>query len=481
MASAQPLSGKILFVILSPMKSRHPTLSWLHRSLIPVAFGATVAIAGQNTDQEADEKAPVAAELSRMSAEELADYTASAEKGDADAQNKLGNLYRYGLGVPRDFELAFKWFGRAAAQSNAPAELNLGNLFLSGNGAKQSSSEAAKWFRRAAEHGLALAQTFLGQLYDEGKHVPQDYREAAIWYRRAAEQGEGNGQLNLAGLYYKGRGVPEDYVEAYKWVILSAAQGTPKAEKNRETVALYMTRDQIAEAQRRASAFVARKENATRDRSSQELKSLRPKSSGSGFFLTQNGYFITSSHVIEEATRIVVRTKEGNFPAKLVKADRVNDIALLKVTRRRIKSTEEFLVGPDISAFDDPAILFRPLPVVSSGTVKLGDSVVTLGFPNTELQGLEPKLTDGKINSLTGVLDDARHFQISVAVQPGNSGGPLINSYGNVVGVVTARLSDIAALRATGALPQNVNYAIKSSYALVFSCCWNRCLNWPAS
>ena len=62
--------------------------------------------------------------------------------------------------------------------------------------------------------------------------------------------------------------------------------------------------------------------------------------------------------------------------------------------------------------------------------------------------------------------DDARHFQISAAVQPGNSGGALVESGGNVVGIVTARLSDVAALRTSGALPQNVNYAIKSSYVL---------------
>jgi S1-C subfamily serine protease len=75
-------------------------------------------------------------------------------------------------------------------------------------------------------------------------------------------------------------------------------------------------------------------------------------------------------------------------------------------------------------------------------------------------------MTDGKISSLSGARDDARHFQISVAVQPGNSGGALVDSVGNVVGVVTARLSDAAALKTSGVLPQNVNYAIKSSYVL---------------
>jgi len=98
--------------------------------------------------------------------------------------------------------------------------------------------------------------------------------------------------------------------------------------------------------------------------------------------------------------------------------------------------------------------------------VKLGESMFTIGFPNPGLQGVEPKLTDGNISSLAGAQDDIRHFQISVAVQPGNSGGGLLNSVGNVVGIVTARLSDKAALDSSGALPQNVNYALKSAYVL---------------
>jgi len=71
---------------------------------------------------------------------------------------------------------------------------------------------------------------------------------------------------------------------------------------------------------------------------------------------------------------------------------------------------------------------------------------ITVGFPNPTLQGVEPKPTDGKISSLAGVQDDAPQFQISVAVQPGNSGGALINSVGNAVGIVTARLSNLLSI-----------------------------------
>jgi S1-C subfamily serine protease len=100
--------------------------------------------------------------------------------------------------------------------------------------------------------------------------------------------------------------------------------------------------------------------------------------------------------------------------------------------------------------------------------MKLGSTVVTVGFPNIGLQGFSPKFARGEISSLSGPQDDARYFQISVPLQPGNSGGALVDEHGNVVGVVSAALSARAALATSGALPQNVNYAVKSSFLLGF-------------
>ena len=100
--------------------------------------------------------------------------------------------------------------------------------------------------------------------------------------------------------------------------------------------------------------------------------------------------------------------------------------------------------------------------------MKLSGTVATVGFPNIGLQGFAPKLAKGEIASLSGAGDDARYFQISVPVQPGNSGGALVDERGNVVGVVSAKLSARAALAASGSLPENVNYAVKSSYLLSF-------------
>jgi S1-C subfamily serine protease len=78
------------------------------------------------------------------------------------------------------------------------------------------------------------------------------------------------------------------------------------------------------------------------------------------------------------------------------------------------------------------------------------------------LQGFAPKFARGEIASLSGAVDDARYFQISVPVQPGNSGGALVDEHGNVVGIVSAKLDASAVLAASGALPENVNYAVKS-------------------
>ena len=104
----------------------------------------------------------------------------------------------------------------------------------------------------------------------------------------------------------------------------------------------------------------------------------------------------------------------------------------------------------------------------ASRTVKLGGTVATVGFPDIGLQGFAPKLAKGEIASLAGAADDPRYFQISLPVQPGNSGGALVDARGNVVGIVAAKLDASVALAATGSLPENVNYAVKSSLLLSF-------------
>ena len=97
-----------------------------------------------------------------------------------------------------------------------------------------------------------MGQWKLGVAYELGQGVPQDDAAAVSWYRRAAEQGDSLGQLNLGVAYWNGRGVPQDYVEAHMWFNLAAAQGEDLAVRYRDKIAELLTREQLAEAQRRA-------------------------------------------------------------------------------------------------------------------------------------------------------------------------------------------------------------------------------------
>lgn len=174
----------------------------------------------------------------------------------------------------------------------------------------------------------------------------------------------------------------------------------------------------------------------------------RAKWVGTGFFITDNGYLLTCLHVVNHhavnrsSASIQVGTKHGLFNAELVQADPDRDVALLKV-----------------------AGTFSSLPLVFSNSVNFGEAVFTIGFPDPVWQGWQPKLTRGEISSLSGLRDDTNGYQISVPIQPGNSGGALLDEHGNVVGIVAAKLKVSVALAATGSLPENVNYAIKSSCA----------------
>jgi TPR repeat protein len=378
-------------------------------------------------------------------------YRSSAELGYAKAQFKLGNCYSLGELVSKDEIEAFKWYRKAADQGDPDAQDSLGSAFEYGQGVPQDYTEAAKWLGKSAEQGNGFAQSDLGILFVFGKGVPQDYAEAAKWLRKAADQGLGYSALGE--LYAKGEGVPQDYVEAYKWYSLAAADendwsvtmiekvGGESDTTMRDRLAQQMTAEQIAEAQQLVREFKPHKESDSGNSTSPE----NPTASGSGFFITEDGYLISNYHVVKDAKKVRLVTSAGTIDAKVVQVDTANDLALLKVVGR-----------------------FVPLPILSSKSAHLGGTVVTIGFPDPSLQGFSPKLAKGEIASLSGAGDDPRYFQISVPVQPGNSGGALVDERGNVIGIVSAKLDASTALAMSGSLPENVNYAVKSSLLLSF-------------
>lgn len=158
----------------------------------------------------------------------------------------------------------------------------------------------------------------------------------------------------------------------------------------------------------------------------------RPVATATGFCISPDGYIATANHFVAAVSRYRIVTKEGPVEATFVVSDPIRDLAILKVAH----------------TFPS-ALALRP-----SERVKLGESIATIGFPQTQLQGREPKIGKGEVASLAGMRDDPTQFQVSVPVQPGNSGGPLLDLNGNVVGVVVGELLEA----------QAVNYAVKSQY-----------------
>ncbi|MBU8539444.1 S1C family serine protease [Falsiroseomonas tokyonensis] len=172
----------------------------------------------------------------------------------------------------------------------------------------------------------------------------------------------------------------------------------------------------------------------------------RMVSSGTGFVVAQ-GRALTNAHVVERCRAIRVRTASGqDVTARVLRADRQRDLALIEVPND---------AGP-------------PLAFRREMNIRRGEGVVTYGFPLAGMLSSGPTLTTGEVSALAGLADDQRQFQISAPVQPGNSGGPLLDLSGQVVGVIVSKLNAARVAQRTGDIPQNVNFAVKGNEAVEF-------------
>lgn len=161
--------------------------------------------------------------------------------------------------------------------------------------------------------------------------------------------------------------------------------------------------------------------------------------SGTGFALN-NGYICTNYHIVDGAQYIGIKGIQGNFAisysAKVIASDKQNDLAILKIDNSDFKG-------------------FGSIPYkVQTSMSDVGEDVFVLGYPLTSSMGDEIKLTTGVISSRTGYQGDVSLYQISAAIQPGNSGAPLFNHNGNIIGIVNSKHK----------YAENAGYAIKTSY-----------------
>lgn len=164
---------------------------------------------------------------------------------------------------------------------------------------------------------------------------------------------------------------------------------------------------------------------------------------GTAFAVDNARTYVTAYHVVDGAKKIGIHCA-GHDTAEASVEDRDfgNDLALLQSDAKA-------------NAF---------LELAPSDSVSIGDHVFTVGFPTPDLLGVDPKYTDGAVSSLTGFEDTKNLMQVTVPIQPGNSGGPLLDAEGHVVAVVTSTAAVQSFYHHTGTLPQNINWAVPVYY-----------------
>ena len=373
-------------------------------------------------------------------------FVRAAEAGHAEGQYWAGIMAQRGEGTTKDSVKAIGFWRQAAEAGLVPAMGMLATLYLSGSGIERDMVEAVRWARAGAAKHDMVSQSILGRAYLLGQGgLPRDIGQSLHWTRLAAMQGEPNAQAALGRLYLDGTGIPQSYVQAHVWLNLAAARGQAQAAKLRDELAAKMTAEQLAEAQKLATLWRPVRTFSTARRAPNAGSGAKVRSgSGSGFVVDAHGSILTNHHVVRGCEE--VRIPAHGVHARLSAFDERNDLALLQSS---------------VTAEELP--IFR-----SDSKVRLGESIVVAGFPLGELLSGGLNVTTGAVSALAGPRNNAAMMQITAPVQAGNSGGPVLDQSGRVVGVVVSKLNALRIAAVTGDVPQNVNFAINGSIAREF-------------
>ncbi|KAG0287289.1 hypothetical protein BGZ96_008793 [Linnemannia gamsii] len=156
-------------------------------------------------------------------------YLKAVKQGDVSGQQNVAYLYHRGYGVPQDYDQSMAWYRKAADQGHTGAQHNIGLYYHRGRGVSKDYVQAMEWFLKAAEQGYADSQHYIGLYYHHGRGVSQDYAQAMTWYLKAAVQYIG-AQRYIGFCYHLGQGVPQDYAQAMAWYLKAAVQGNMDAQ-----------------------------------------------------------------------------------------------------------------------------------------------------------------------------------------------------------------------------------------------------------
>ncbi len=419
----------------------------------------------------------------------LAWYQKAADKGNAVGQYQLGQLYASGTSVPKDAKKAVELYVKAAAQGNAHAQGALGRQYDQGEGVVKDVVKALELFQKASDQGDESAQWWLAYKYANGDGLPRDPVRAAELFEKAASQGnwvkprilsgiyyvgitiprnlgkafewrrvaamraDASSQLELGEMYSNGVGTAKDMVLAYAWANLAVANGSLNAEtvKKREFFRNQLSSQEIAESERLSSNWKKGQILAREGQSSKiedavsSIGKSKKVGDATAFFVSKKGQAITNHHAVNGCKEIRIAGREG--VVSVTSSDSVNDLALLQVSG--------VVNGTAVISADQ-------------GKIRQGDDIVVFGFPLTAVLSSGGNLTPGIISALTGLGNNTNQLQITAPIQPGSSGSPVMNKKGEVVGVVSMKLSDSKMANATGSVGQNVNFAVSGQTLKAF-------------
>jgi S1-C subfamily serine protease len=364
----------------------------------------------------------------------LTALTALAPHGGAQAGLSEGRA-AYARG---DYSTALAEFTPLAKAGNVHAQRMLGAMYRQGQGTAKDAGRALYWTQEAVKRGDGGAQFNLANMYETGDTVAKNLALAAKWYKQAARAEIPLAQYRLGIFYLEGLAGTRDGVLAFVWFSRAAANErggglAAHAAKARDKIA-----GRLSDAERARGAALLRQPTA---KPRTTARKPAKHSTGTGFIVSADGYILTNNHVAAGYVEIHIKP----LVVPVVGRDAKLDLALLKVGAN-----------------------FKNFATFRDGAIRKGETVVVAGFPLPDLLASDLKITTGTVSGLAGPGNNLTLLQLSAPVQKGNSGGPLLDLSGHVVGVVVSKLDALKLARATGDIPQNVNFAIKAEVARDF-------------
>ncbi len=423
----------------------------------------------------------------------IVDIRRPAIAGDTAAMARYGRALALGEGITKNQEQAIDWLRKAAERGNVQGMYWYASMLYAGEGGPANPTLAVSWLRRASENGHLSSMYLLAQAHTTGQGVPKNIGLAYAWITIVANSAPLQNPQNVSLKEFKQKtsDLQQDLLksldaqtrtkadqQAAIWVVGTQPQvdaNAPptqhsKAEPVRplpspSSAALPATPGSIGLPP--APLPVPGADNPLNQRSG-AIDPLRPRSeaapgssaspanasptqppsagsnavarrisSGTAFFVTVQGALITNHHVIKDCKQI-----------------RIIDGAEIKVLAVDVKEDLAVLQGPALGK----AVNFR-----SSDQVSQGEEVLAYGFPLQSVLATSGQIGAGLVSATSGLRNNASQLQVDVPLQVGNSGGPLLDRQGQLVGLTVAKLNALQMARVTGDIPQNVNFAIKHS------------------